>query len=712
MTVHHRSPGFPSSQRLIHLQAGRAVSAGRHSMRRILASLTLVWVASFGAGAVFAQANAVIHIFNNPTTQGRTPVSALVQDGDGIFYGLTSQGGASDRGTVYRIRPDGTDYGVLHSFSANPGRESYLNGKNNSWLLGTDGVLYGTSRFGGANGGGYIFKINRDGTGFAIIHSFEGNKLGPTNGYYPDGGFLMASDGFLYGCASVGSPNAPGGAIGGGVVYKIATNGTGYQVLASFNRTNVFTPTSLIQGRDGKLYGTTFEGSPTGSINPRGAIFSLNVNGSGFTLLYNFTGTGDSGAYPDSPLVHANDGRLYGTALEGGTARRGSVYRINADGTGFAVVHTFTGNPSIERGPADVFFQGSDGAFYGTLRGSSTGNGFGRAYSVRPDGTGFRMLTMPEIVPGSSRGFLGITPGRDGAFYFTVPRASQVNDTDRLVRVTGISGPAPGGLINLSVRTDAGTGSETLIAGFAVRGDGGKRVLVRGIGPTLAAFGVGGAVTNPALGIFGSAPTAIVANDNWGGGATLSDAFAQAGAFALPQTSADAALLHTVAAGSYTAQVTSVTGAAGVALVEVYDADPPASSSRLVNLSARSIAGTGPQTLIAGFVISGETPRTLLIRGIGPGLRQFNLTGVLENPRLELHTTINGQDTTLASAASWNDSPTLAAAFAKVGAFALPAGSADSAILITLVPGTYTAQVNGANNTTGVALVEIYEVEP
>ena len=278
--------------------------------------------------------------------------------------------------------------------------------------------------------------------------------------------------------------------------------------------------------------------------------------------------------------------------------------------------------------------------------------------------------------------------------------------------MTGISGPAPGGLINLSVRTDAGTGSETLIAGFAVRGDGGKRVLVRGIGPTLAAFGVGGAVTNPALGIFGSAPTAIVANDNWGGGATLSDAFAQAGAFALPQTSADAALLHTVAAGSYTAQVTSVTGAAGVALVEVYDADPPASSSRLVNLSARSIAGTGPQTLIAGFVISGETPRTLLIRGIGPGLRQFNLTGVLENPRLELHTTINGQDTTLASAASWNDSPTLAAAFAKVGAFALPAGSADSAILITLVPGTYTAQVNGANNTTGVALVEIYEVEP
>jgi len=706
-----RPSGFPRSHRPAHWLLGRAFCAGRNSLRGIVGGLTLAWAASFGAGPAFAQANAVIHIFNNAATQGRTPVSALVQDADGIFYGLTSQGGASDRGTVYRIRPDGTDYGVLHSFSANPGRESYLNGKNNSWLLGSDGVLYGTSRFGGANGGGYIFKINRDGSGFTIIHSFEGNKLGPTTGYYPDGGFLMASDGLLYGCASVGSPNAPGGAIGGGVVYKIATNGTGYQVLASFNRSGVFNPTSLIQGRDGKLYGTTFEGSPTGSINPRGAIFTLNVNGTGFALLYNFTGTGDSGAYPDSPLVHANDGRLYGTALEGGTARRGSVYRINPDGTGFAVVHTFTGSPSIERGPADVFFQGRDGAFYGTLRGSSTGNGFGRVYSVRPDGSGFRMLTAADLVPGSSRGFLSLTEGRDGAFYFTVPRAAQVSDTDRLVRVNGLAGPAPGGLINLSVRTDAGAGAETLIAGFAVRGDGGKRVLVRGIGPTLAAFGVGGAVTNPALGIFGSAPTAIVANDNWGGGAALSDAFAQVGAFALPAASADAALLHTVAAGSYSAQVTSVTGGSGVALVEVYDADPPSSSTRLVNLSARSIAGTGAQTLIAGFVISGETPRTLLIRGIGPGLRQFNLTGVLENPRLELHTTINGQDTILSSAASWNDSPTLAAAFAKVGAFSLPPGSADAALLITLQPGTYTAQVNGANNTTGVALVEIYEVD-
>ncbi len=689
----------------------RPTSWGRKSFLGTLASVAVLGAALFFGVSVFAQANAVIHIFNNPAVEGRTPVSALVQDADGVLYGLTSQGGSSDRGTVYKIRPDGTGYGVLHSFSANPGRESYLNGKNNSWILGSDGVLYGTSRFGGANGGGYIFKINRDGSGFTLIHSFEGNRLGPTTGYYPDGGFLMAGDGFLYGCASVGSPTAPGGAIGGGVVYKIATDGTGYRVLASFNRTNVFTPTSLIQGRDGKLYGTTFEGSPTGSINPRGAIFTLTTDGTGFAIVYNFTGTGDSGSYPDSPLVHATDGRLYGTALEGGTSRRGSVYRINTDGTGFAVVHTFSGSPPVERGPADVFFQGSDGAFYGTARGSSSGNGFGRAYSVRPDGSGFRMFTAAELLPSSSRGFLSLMQGRDGAFYFTVPRASQVADTDRLVRVTGLAGPAPGGLINLSVRTDAGTGSETLIVGFAVRGDGGKRVLVRGIGPTLTDFGVGGALANPQLGLFGSAPTAIAGNDNWGGGATLSGAFTQVGAFPLPTASADAALLQTVASGSYSAQVTSASGGSGVALVEVYDADPPASSTRLVNLSARSVAGTGAQTLIAGFVISGETPRTLLIRGIGPGLAQFGLTGVLANPRLELHTTINGQDTILSSAASWNNSPTLAAAFAQVGAFTLPTGSADSAMLITLTPGTYTAQLNGANNTTGVALVEIYQID-
>ncbi|MGH8017908.1 MAG: choice-of-anchor tandem repeat GloVer-containing protein [Opitutaceae bacterium] len=464
----------------------------------------------------------------------------------------------------------------------------------------------------------------------------------------------MASDGFLYGCASVGSPNAAAGTIGGGVVFKIATDGSGYQVLASFTRTtnpSAFTPTSLIQGRDGKLYGAT---------------------------------------------------------LSGGTASRGSVYRINTDGTGFEVVHSFSGaNLTDERAPADVFFQGSDGAFYGTTRGSTSGggNGFGGAYTVRPDGSGFRMLTAdaPELLARSSRGFFSLVEGRDRAFYFTVPRASQVDDTDRIVRVTGIAGPAPGGLINLSVRTNAGTGAEALIAGFAVRGAGTKQVLVRGIGPALAPFGVAGALADPQLGLFNADNAQIATNDNWGGGAALTEAATQVGAFELPAASADSALLYTLSAGSFSAQVTPTSAAVGVALVEVYDADPPASSTRLINLSARSVAGTGTRTLIAGFVIAGETPRTLLIRGIGPGLRQFGLGDeVLANPRLELHTKIEEQDFVVASNAGWNNSPDPAATFKKVGAFDLLPDSADAALLITLTPGAYTAQVTGANNATGV----------
>ncbi|MGH8017909.1 MAG: choice-of-anchor tandem repeat GloVer-containing protein [Opitutaceae bacterium] len=127
----------------------------------------------------FAQANVVLRIFSDPA-ENDTPVTALVQDAEGVLYGITNAGGANDRGTVYKLRPDGSGYGVLYAFTANPGNERYVNGKNNSWLLGSDGVLYGASRFGGANSGGFLFKLNRDGSGFTVLHSFAKNALGPS----------------------------------------------------------------------------------------------------------------------------------------------------------------------------------------------------------------------------------------------------------------------------------------------------------------------------------------------------------------------------------------------------------------------------------------------------------------------------------------------------------------------------------------------------
>ncbi|HEY1109423.1 MAG TPA: hypothetical protein VGE76_12340, partial [Opitutaceae bacterium] len=173
--------------------------------------------------------------------------------------------------------------------------------------------------------------------------------------------------------------------------------------------------------------------------------------------------------------------------------------------------------------------------------------------------------------------------------------------------------------------------------------------------------------------------------------------------------SRDAALVQPgLAPGSYSLQVTPATGAGGVALAEVYDASVASSATapRLVNLSARTQVGTGANLLIAGFAIGGETSKTVLIRAVGPGLAPFGVTGTLADPQLELY----GGSTLLAVNDNWQASA--GDTFTAVGAFALPASSRDAALLVTLAPGSYTAQVSGIGNTTGVALVEVYVLNP
>jgi hypothetical protein len=165
--------------------------------------------------------------------------------------------------------------------------------------------------------------------------------------------------------------------------------------------------------------------------------------------------------------------------------------------------------------------------------------------------------------------------------------------------------------------------------------------------------------------------------------------------------------------------VTSQTSNSGVALAEVYDADSGAPTNRLVNLSARAFVGSGANVLIGGFFITGTTPQTVIIRGDGPALAGFGLAGALQAATITLS---NGSGT-VATDTGWRNAPTAgsaaggiviqpltAALSAKVGAFALAAGSGDSAIVVTLPPGAYTAQVAGMNGSTGVALVEIYEL--
>lgn len=291
----------------------------------------------------------------------------------------------------------------------------------------------------------------------------------------------------------------------------------------------------------------------------------------------------------------------------------------------------------------------------------------------------------------------GIALDKDGNVF--------VADSNNCTIRKGVPTTLTARLFSLSARGLAGNGDQTFIVGFVTSEGSNKQLLLRGIGPSLASFGVSGVVADPALTLFNSVGAVLQQNNDWGGTTALTNAFAQVWAFPLPANSKDAALLATLPGGVYTAQLAAQSGT-GVALLEAYDADPGTPTARLASLSARDQVGTGDNILIAGFAVTGNVSRTVLIRGIGPTLARYGVSGVLANPQLQV---FQG-NTLLAQNDDWGGDTTLAAVAAQVYAFALDVNSKDAALLLTLPPGTYTAQISGVGNTTGVALVEIYEV--
>ncbi|HZZ59311.1 MAG TPA: immunoglobulin domain-containing protein, partial [Opitutaceae bacterium] len=265
----------------------------------------------------------------------------------------------------------------------------------------------------------------------------------------------------------------------------------------------------------------------------------------------------------------------------------------------------------------------------------------------------------------------------------------------------------PSHLVNISVLGFGGTGPQSLTAGFVVGGSGTTSTLIRGIGPTLQQFGVSNVMADPQLSVYSDGGL-VASNDNWGGTEALSAAFSQVGAFSLPSDSLDAALLTSFSPGVYSAVVQGANQGTGVALLELYDADTAVSpTAQFINLSIRGTVGEGSNVLTGGFSINGTTGETLLIRAVGPTLAQYGVSDALPDPQISV---FNSADASLASNVSWGGSSSLSADFSTVGAFSLPPASHDSALVVTLGPGVYTAQVTSASGATGVALLEIYLV--
>jgi hypothetical protein len=307
--------------------------------------------------------------------------------------------------------------------------------------------------------------------------------------------------------------------------------------------------------------------------------------------------------------------------------------------------------------------------------------------------------------------------GATGATYAaTAPGSYTVSVTNSVATAQSRAALVGSGtrLINISTRADVLTGGAITIAGFVINGPAGenKQVLIRGVGPTLATFTVTGVLAQPTITLFNASNTAIASNTGWGTNsdpAEIVAVSAQVGAFALPTGSADSAMLASVAAGQYSVELTGAGSTTGIGLIEVYETNT-SDPAQLINISTRGEVGTGGDILIAGFVVQGSQPATVLVRAIGPALGAFNVSGFLANPVL---TVFNSSDAAIATNTGWGTGPNpsqITSVGASVGAFALSAGSADSALVLTLQPGNYSMQVTGAGGTTGIALAEVYQV--
>ncbi len=340
--------------------------------------------------------------------------------------------------------------------------------------------------------------------------------------------------------------------------------------------------------------------------------------------------------------------------------------------------------------------------------------------SVQASGVGalsYQWRRNGLVVGGAAGANLAIsaaTPAQAGDYTVTVTDANGPL-TSRLARLT-VDTPRPGRLVNVSVRAASRGAGAPLIVGAAATG-GSKTLLLRGVGPALAAFGLTEAMIDPRLDVHADVAgrdTITASNDNWasGGVATLRAAFAAVGAFDFADAASRDAALVTTIDGPRTIHVADTAGRSGVTLIEVYDTEA-AGAARLTNLSARNFAGTGDAALIAGFVVSGNVPKRLLIRGVGPRLAAFGVAGALVDPKVELFLSEGGRSTLFAANDNWSETGTgpARAAFAAVGAFDLADNaSKDAALVVTVPAGAFTAQVSGVGSGTGEALVEIYEL--
>jgi uncharacterized repeat protein (TIGR03803 family) len=374
-------------------------------------------------GALFklsANAGGCGVIFDFKNGEPSEPFAGLIEGPDGMLYGTTFYGGGAEFGMVFKVTKDGSGLTALHRFGNPDARYPRAN-----LVFGTNGMIYGTGAYGGTNDYGAVFTLATNGMGYSVLHNFAGNA---TDGGWPYGGMISASDGVLYGTTELVGPG------GSGTVFSLHADGSAYTVLHNFTGSIVGDSADgaapyagVVEASDGKLYGTT----AGGGSNSMGTVFSLNKNGSGYSILRFFTGDNGDGGVPRASLLEGSDGRLYGTTERGGLTGivpygAGTIFRINLDGTGYEVVYRFSGGTDGS-GPYGGFSEGPGGVLYGTTFSGGANNG-GTVFKISKDGNGFTVLhDLTGLAGDGYNPYGGLLRASDGAFYGTTSSGGETN---------------------------------------------------------------------------------------------------------------------------------------------------------------------------------------------------------------------------------------------------------------------------------------------
>ncbi len=326
----------------------------------------------FLAASLQAQIN-LLHSFAGATADGQYPFGSLILKGS-TMYGMTYHGGTYGGGTIFKVNTNGTGFVLLHSFAggASDGSEPYGS------LILKGSTLYGMTYSGGAYGGGTIFKVNTNGSGFVLLHSFAG---GASDGASPEGSLILKGSA-LYGMTEFG------GTLGNGTIFKINTNGSGFAVLHSFaggasDGKYPYFESLILKGS--VLYGMTSGG---GTSN-WGTIFKINTNGSGFVLLHSFAGGVTDGAIPYGSLI-LKGSALYGMTYSSGAYGGGTLFKIKTNASGFVLLYSFAGGPLDGEGPrGSLILKGS--VFYGITFGGGSSD-LGTIFKINTNSTGYALL--------------------------------------------------------------------------------------------------------------------------------------------------------------------------------------------------------------------------------------------------------------------------------------------------------------------------------